>query len=66
MDPLLNAVAVVVAAGIAEVETACGFVRPGQEAHGSSLKKNIRHLQNLHIYRHHIFWHVHIIMKSTY
>jgi hypothetical protein len=67
MDPLLNAVAVaVVAAGLAEVETACGFaVVPGQEARGSTLKPNITHLQNLHICRHRIFWHVHIAMKSA-
>jgi hypothetical protein len=41
VDPLLNAaVAAVVAAGPAEVGTACGFVvDPGQEAHGSYLKK---------------------------
>ena len=57
VDPLLNAVAaVVVAAGIVEVETACGFaVDPGQEAHGSSLKETSDH------YRH-----VHIVVKTAY
>lgn len=41
VDPLLNAaVAAVVAAGLVEVGTACGFaVDPGQEVHGSCLKK---------------------------
>jgi hypothetical protein len=36
VDPLLNAAV----AGLVEVGTACGFaVDPGQEAHGSCLKK---------------------------
>ena len=44
VDPQLNAVAAAVVAAELEVETACGFaVGPGQEAHGSSLKENIRH-----------------------
>ena len=45
VDPQLNAVAAAVVAAELEVETACGLaVGPGQEARGSSLKENIRHL----------------------
>jgi hypothetical protein len=56
VDPQLGAAA---AAVELEEETACGLaVGPGQEARGSSLKENIRHLQNIHTYRHHIVKHV--------
>jgi hypothetical protein len=60
VDPPLNAVAAAVVAAEVEAETACGFAaRPGQVAHGSSLKENIRHSQNFNTLRHHIFRHIH-------
>ena len=60
VDPQLNAVAAAAVAAGLEAEIACGFAAgPGQEARGSSLKENIRHLRNFRAYRHHIFRHVH-------